>query len=133
MNFYLPNVKNMKKINTKFQSICLMTVSTLLSSIAFSQSSSIIPHAQQPISSGTITKLSPNNIVVPVQTGSFPINSTGQHCVSDQVMDAYLEANGLKAQFQAQYEQMLHEIEYNQPIDKANYTIPVIFHVIRLT
>ena len=89
---------------------------------ANAQASSVTKQASahQHIISAPASNLNGANIVLPVHTGSFPINSTGQHCVSDQVMDAYLEANGLKAQFQAQYEQMLHEIEYNQPVDKGS-------------
>lgn len=52
-------------------------------------------------------------------------------CITDQLMDDYLIENNLKEQFQAEYDQMLQDIEMNGGVyDKVQYTIPVIFHVV---
>lgn len=57
------------------------------------------------------------------------INSNGSPCASDYLMDAYLDQSGLRAQFEAQYQQMVQNINY-YGTEKVSYTIPIIFHVV---
>jgi PKD repeat protein len=66
-----------------------------------------------------------------IQAPVSPVLQTnGNRCISDALMENYLTQSGLKAQFEAQYQQMVSNIDYSGNTPKAIYTIPVIFHVI---
>lgn len=57
------------------------------------------------------------------------VNIDGEHCATDILMNAYLEENGLKAKYDAEYQEMVNTINYTGG-ERGVYTIPVIFHVI---
>lgn len=121
---------NFKQLKNTF--IGLLVLGNSLTS--FSQ---IAIRQQKLVSSQLNTNLQTNQQLTPkhfVEINQNPISpaiqSNGNRCISDQLMDAYLTQNGIKEQFEAEYQQMTQNIDYSGATPKAIYTIPIIFHVI---
>ncbi len=82
------------------------------------------------VPSQTETRVQQSALLQSPSNFSPTVNIDGEHCATDILMNAYLEENGLEAQYQAQYQQMVDNINYNAGGARATYTIPVIFHVV---
>lgn len=74
------------------------------------------------------TQIAYLQVIVPIQTPA--LNETTERCVSDLKMQVYLEEYNLTQQYNQEYQQMTQNIDYSGISDKAQYTIPIIFHVV---
>lgn len=104
---------------------------------------SILGISQNTLIKKTTTRVKISKTVHPNQNSVTPIKSNNHYnysipktapnqgyCFTDQLMDAYLKANHLRAQFDAQYQQMTQEANASQTHARQHYVIPVVFHVV---
>jgi PKD repeat protein len=90
-------------------------------------------NAQQ-LTPKNVVPLTNNTIQIQnVSNGHYQLDLSNQphngHCLSDQLMNDYLQQTGLTQWYQEEQEVMQHAAQHPQE-DRATYTIPIVFHVI---
>ena len=113
----------MKKVYLLFT---LMTFSlvNLMAQSTF-QPKSVLSN-KQVYNAGSTLVLAPNNFFQPNLSGS----GHGDHCMTDHLMDAYLDHYGIRAQFMNEVANMNLIAQQGLPGERIIYTIPIIFHVV---
>ena len=103
-----------------------LLIAVLFTSLSSINAQQLTPKNNVPLTSNPIQIQSGTN-------GNYHLDLTNQphngHCLSDQLMNDYLQQTGLTQWYQDEQEAMQHAAQHPQG-DRATYTIPIVFHVV---
>ncbi len=108
-----------KRISTLLLILLIVGLSTI-------NAQQLAPQNATPLTPNTLTIQNVSNVNYQVNLTNQPHNGP---CLTDQLMNDYLQQTGLTQWYQNEQETMSHAAQHPQG-ERATYTIPVIFHVI---